>query len=261
MYNPVEKSMSGCGHLVGGVRDSNTTLFDDFNEKSNYWYYRVDNYAKIVIEDSVLKLIMGPTEALYYSNAEISDGDFKTLRWLGKNLEFRIRLIGEHYGSAGWGFWNYTMVIDECVPIWFIYLRSTSKHYPLNGFYVQVGNTFTPIKYFTNPPLTIRLGLKLVGRFTPLKFTTFKPAMPDLNLNEWHKYSILWFRDRLVFKIDGKTVLTMSTPKSKYKFRVDVWIDNAVFTPLRGDYARVYRHITHENRVEGILEVDYVKLW
>lgn len=85
--------------------------------------------------------------------------------------------------------------------------------------------------------------------------------MLNLNLSEWHKYSILWCRDKIVFKIDGETVSTIPTPKSEYRFRVDVWIDNAVFTPLRGDYARVYRHITHENRVESVLEVDYVKLW
>ena len=44
---------------------------------------------------------MGPTEALYYSNAEISDGDYKNLKWMRRNLEFKARLVRDHYGSAG----------------------------------------------------------------------------------------------------------------------------------------------------------------
>ena len=50
-------------------------------------------------------------------------------------------------------------------------------------------------------------------------------------------------------------------PNSKYKYRIDAWIDNAVFTPLKDDYANVYRHITHENKDKNILEIEYVKLW
>ncbi|WP_148676696.1 hypothetical protein [Staphylothermus marinus] len=28
------------------------TLFDDFIEKSDYWHYRIDNFARIVVENS-----------------------------------------------------------------------------------------------------------------------------------------------------------------------------------------------------------------
>jgi len=44
---------------------------------------------------------MGPTEALYYSNAEIADGLFDDLPWMFKTFEAKVRLIGKHYGSAG----------------------------------------------------------------------------------------------------------------------------------------------------------------
>ncbi|RLG84750.1 MAG: hypothetical protein DRO40_00190 [Thermoprotei archaeon] len=261
-YNPLDRSMSGGKNFSGKEdRSMKDSLFDDFVEKTSYWHYRTDNYAKIVVKDSVLKLVMGPSEALYYSNAEISDGDFKTLKWIGKNLEFRARLIGEHYGSAGYGFWNYSMVVSESIPIWFIYLRARSEKYPLNGFYVQVGNIFTPVKYFVEPPLIIRLGVKLFKGLVPIRFTTLKPVMPDLDLDKWHKYTILWRKDQLEFRIDDKTLSILPAPRSKYKYRIDAWIDNAVFTPLKNDYAMVYRHITHENRKESILEIDCVKLW
>lgn len=83
------------------------------------------------------------------------------------------------------------MVVDESIPIWSIYLRSRSSKYPLNGFFVQVGNTFTPIKYFKEPPALVKIGLKLFKGIIPLKFTTLKPVMPDLDLSKWHKYTIL----------------------------------------------------------------------
>jgi hypothetical protein len=47
---------------------------------------------------------MGPTEALYYSNAEVSDGEFENLPWVRGVLETRLRFTGLHYGSAGFGF-------------------------------------------------------------------------------------------------------------------------------------------------------------
>lgn len=237
------------------------TLFDDFIEKSDYWHYRIDNFARIVVENSLLKLIMGPTEALYYSNAEISDGNFVNLKWFGKSVEFKARLIGDHFGSAGWGFWNYSMVIEESVPIWFIYLRSRSEKYPLNGFYVQAGNIFAPIKYFTNPPLIVKLGFKLFKKLLPIRFVSLKPLKPDLDLSDWHIYTIIWGSKHLEFRIDNDTLANIPIPKSKYNYRIDAWIDNAVFTPLKNDYARVYRHITHENRASNTLEIDYIKLW
>ncbi|MCD6301103.1 MAG: family 16 glycosylhydrolase [Staphylothermus sp.] len=260
-YNPIERTIPG----KDSIRKSDTPItdkvFDDFNEKTSYWNYRTDNYAWIKIGDSIARLIMGPTEALYYSNAEISDGDFNNLKWIRKNLEFKARLLSEHYGSAGWGFWNYSMVIKESISIWFIYLRSRSQKYPLNGFYVQVGNIFTPIKYFGEPPLIVKMGMRLFKGLLPIKFTTLKPVIPDLDLSKWHKYTILWKDNSLEFYIDENLVSEIKEPQSKYRYRIDAWIDNAVFTPLKDDYARVYRHITHENRKENTLEIDYIKLW
>jgi hypothetical protein len=62
---------------------------------------------------------MRPTEALQYSNAEIADDLFDDPPWMFKTFETKARLVGKHYGSAGWGFWNHTMVIDCSLHIWF----------------------------------------------------------------------------------------------------------------------------------------------
>jgi hypothetical protein len=75
-------------------------LFDDFESMSPYWGYRRDNFAGFEHEGSVLRLWVGPTEALYYSNAELSDGEFDNLPWVRKTFEAKVRLSGLHYGSA-----------------------------------------------------------------------------------------------------------------------------------------------------------------
>jgi len=81
-------------------------FFDDFKTKLSYWEWRVDKNAGFELEESVLKMFMGPTEALYYSNAEISDGSFDDLPWQFKTVEIKARLLEKHFGSAGWGFWT-----------------------------------------------------------------------------------------------------------------------------------------------------------
>lgn len=59
-------------------------------------------------------MYMGPTEALYYSNAEIADGVFDDLPRRFKNFKARVRLLGNHYGSAGWA----DAWIDNAVFTW-----------------------------------------------------------------------------------------------------------------------------------------------
>lgn len=244
-YNPLEKC---------------TAYYDNFEKLESHWMIRKDGVAEIKVRDSKLELSMGPTEALYYSNAEISDGVFDDLPWCRKDFEARIRLLGNHYGSAGWGFWNHSMRVELSTPIWFIYLRASSRNYPLNGFFVQLGNVFTPIKYFVNPLFIFRILMRAFNRFMPIKFTSLNPVMPNFDIENWHVYRIRWKDKEVEFSIDDKIVSRIGFEK-EMKFRADIWIDNAVFSTIRGDYAQVYRHITHENRKKSILEVDYIKIF
>lgn len=237
-------------------------FFDDFNEKSPYWDWRINNYANFEIEGSILKMYMGPTEALYYSNAEIADGTFDHLLWSFKTIELKARLMGKHYGSAGFGFWNYTMVIDFCVPIWFIYLRSRGP-YPFQGFFAQVGNFFQPIMFieknylFNSAFLFSKLSSKIIG----VKIISSKPTMQELNLENWHEYKIEWKQDNVKFYIDGKEVAKINFFFKDLKARADAWIDNAVFEVKRRDAGKVYRHATQENRQKSSLEIDYIKIY
>ena len=247
-YNPVENCSS-----------KNYTIklpeWEGFESIGTGWRGRVDGFAGIEARGGVLVLWMGPSEALYYSNAEVSDGGFNDLPWISGDLTVEARLDKQHYGSAGWGFWNYSMVIGESLPVWFIYLRARSPSYPLNGFYVQTGNILTPIKLFGKPPLMLHLGARLIPWLLPVKLTSLNPVIQDLDLGDYHVYRVRLDRGVAEYFIDDKQVAKHPLRPGGTRFRIDLWIDNAVFTPLKNDYARVYRHVTHENRSRGSLMV------
>ncbi|ABL78636.1 LamG domain-containing protein [Thermofilum pendens] len=235
-------------------------VFDDFLEKSEYWKYRVDNYAGFELGNSVLRLWMGPTEALYYSNAELSDGAFDELPWSRAVFEAKIRMSGLHYGSAGWGFWNHTMVFQTCMPMWFIHLQSRGP-YPFQGFFAQVRNHFAPIKVYRGSLLPYSVATRLLGGLPGVVVHTHKPSMQHLDLTQWHVYRVEWGASEVRFYVDG--VLAARLPNKGYesRARADIWIDNAVFGYNPRDAGQVYRHLTQENRSRTFLEVDYVKVY
>lgn len=235
---------------------------DDFEIKSPYWEWRLDNNAGFELEKSILRMFMGPTEALYYSNAEISDGLFDDLPWSFKTAEFRAKLLEKHFGSAGWGFWNHTMLIDYCIPIWFVYLRARSS-YPFSGFFAQVGNQFQPIMLLEKNSLfsLAYVFSKISSKITGIKILTLSPTMQELKLEEWHNYKIKWTKDKVLFYIDEKEVAKIPFLFKNVSARVDVWIDNAVFEIRKNDPGKVFRHVTQENRKRSFLEIDYVKVY
>ncbi|MEM2021047.1 MAG: family 16 glycosylhydrolase [Zestosphaera sp.] len=236
------------------------SLFEGFESPSGRWIWRKDNYASYEVLNSVARLCSGPSEALYYSNAELSDGVFDDLPWACcASVEFRARMTGSHFGSAGWGFWNHSMRVKQSFPIWFIYLMARGK-YPLQGFFAQLGDVFYPIKLFQ--PVTIyKLGLTLLPFLAPIKIASSRPSMQELDLEEWHEYKVSWHSKGARFFIDGVEVAAMEHDKAgEQRQRLDVWIDNSVFYPFRGDAGGVYRHVTQENRVRTCIEVDFIKL-
>lgn len=241
-----------------GVRLQGRVFADDFTERLPRWNWRTDGVATISIKEGVLEMCMGPTEALYYSNAEIADGEFDDLPWKYADIEFRVRLDGEHYGSAGWGFWNHSMRVDQSFPIWFIYLRAYGP-YPLQGFFAQVGNSFYPIKLFRGIA-HYKIALTLLPWVAPIKILSAKPAAQDLNLAEWNTYGISWKEDSIIFTINGEEIAKIRAVNNEVRARADVWIDNAVFNPPRKDAGKVFRHVTQENRKMSCLEVDWIKV-
>ncbi len=234
-------------------------VYDDFSEGVDGWDLRIDNYAGYEVIDGVLRLRMGPTEALYYSNVEVSDGSFDDLPWLHGVFEARIRFEASHLGSAGWGFWNHSMVVDKSYPIWFIYLRSL-RGYPLNGFFIQVGRLFKPLYLFSGIKLYY-IALKLFPFLAPIKIVSYKPVYDSFVFDEWHIYRIEWRGETIKFYVDGVEVGGLPNYMDGVRCRADIWLDNAVFNPPgRRDSAYVYRHVTHENRGETWLDIDWIRV-
>jgi hypothetical protein len=230
---------------------------DDFTERSPYWRWRIDNHASLHVRDGVLEMCMGPTEALYYSNAEISDGDFEELPWSRGVIEARLRFTGLHYGSAGFGFWNHSMRVDLSNPVWFIYLRAAGS-YPLQGFFAQMANRFQPIMLFKSVDF-YKVALDLLPFLAPIKLESRKPAMQDIDLTRWNVFRVEWADGSSTFYINGVEVAKLRSDR-RSRARADIWIDNAVFHPPRWDAGNVFRHVTQENRVKTCLEVDFVEI-
>jgi len=228
---------------------------DDFTADTGYWRKRTDGNAGVEIGGGKLRLWAGPSEALYYSNAEVSDGGFDQLPWERGYMEARVRLLGGHYGSAGWGFWNYTMWVDENLPVWFIYLRARGP-YPLQGFFAQAGPAMAPIKLWA-PGLRFA-ATALLARLLGVRVSA-RPSMQGLRLEEWHVYRVEWDGREAVFLVDGEEAARLR-PGRRARLRADLWVDNAVYEVRRGDPGAVYRHATQWCPVRGVLEADYVEL-
>jgi hypothetical protein len=235
-------------------------FFDDFNGESDHWNYRTDNYASISQEKSILRLCSGPTEALYYSNAELSDGLFDDLPWVEKTFEAKLRMTGIHYGSAGWGFWNHTMQFDKNMCMWFIHLQSRGP-YMFQGFFAQVGKHLYPIKVYRGNIALLSYASRLTLGKLGVLIHSAKPSLQTLDLTEWHIYKVEWRKTGVNFHIDGNLVARLPPPAQGTKARADIWIDNAVFGYNPRDAGRVYRHLTQENRNTTCIEVDYVKIY
>ncbi|MGC9108115.1 MAG: hypothetical protein ACP5IE_08020 [Infirmifilum sp.] len=243
-----------------GFTKSEEGLYDEFEERTPYWDYRTDNYASISVRDSKLTLCSGPTEALYYSNAEISDGRFDDLPWETKTFEAKLRMSQLHYGSAGWGFWNHSMLFSLSRPIWFIHLQSRGP-YIFQGFFAQAVTGFIPIKIYRGSLLAPSLISRLTGGAIGVTIYTHKPVLQNLDLTDWHTYKIEWLKTEAKYYIDGSLVARLPINAGLFKARADIWIDNAVFGYNRRDAGQVYRHLTQENRSKSCIEVEYIKIY
>jgi len=217
------------------------------------WKKRIDGTASIDIQGDELSMTMGPSEALYYSNAELSDGEFETLPWSFPTMEATAS-IQEHFGSAGLGFWNHSMLLGGANPVWFVYLRAAGK-YPLAGLYAQAGVYFAPVAtdagigHWATAALT-----RVIGRRLGAILLTGKPSMRGLNVEEEHRYSIHLRRGHAEFHVDEQLAASLPLEK-KTRFRADLWTDNAVFTASRNDPGGVYRHATQENQTTSTMRV------
>ncbi len=218
-----------------------------------------------------LRLSMGPARSRAYTNAQLDDyhrlrpRDFP---WRPPLL-LRVRARASHpawpatpgapasdapghlRGTAGFGFWNASPSISggPLLPpeaIWFFAASPPSNMaltpgIPGYGWKAQTVHVRRPGALAAVPPMAAaalwasvsgdeRPAARWLNRLTnahesPLDFQT-------ASLRDWHDYEIEWRADAARFRVDGREVLTVSTPP-RGPLGFVTWIDNqyAIATP------------------------------
>jgi len=101
--------------------------------------------------------------------------------------------------------------------------------------------------------------LTLLPFAAPIRIDSSKPLAQDLDLTKWHTFTVRVSPGAAEFHINGSEVYRARFEWNT-RLRADVWTDNAVFMPYRGDAGKAFRHVTQENRSENCLEVDWIEI-
>jgi len=181
-------------------------LLDDFQSRSEYWYWRSDgNQTPPKVEYGLLHLqLLNAVDSLY-CNTEIYDPT--TPYSSGTQVRIRLKATDIHYGSRGWGFWDGHLDINSLVfdydVAWVMQQASHQVSSDYNWFLFGVdGNLLTNRKTF-----------ELSGFVDETK---------------WHTYNIIWNTNSVDFFIDGDFLFTTNENLPDENMRVDIWIDNRV---------------------------------
>lgn len=174
-------------------------------------------------------------------------------------------------GTAGFGFWNYPFSVRGDIltlpeAIWFFYASPPSNMalvpgIPGWGWKAQVVHSMSPGALAATVPLaaTIAFGL-LTGETLPAarwmqKVSGACEALLQVEMTDWHSYTLEWHRNEAFFWVDDNLVLR--APQSPTRpLGFVAWLDNqyALATP-RG----VLRFGTISSGPQW-LEIDNVKI-
>jgi hypothetical protein len=184
-----------------------------------------------------------------YSDAQLDDYSSlprKRFPWSPPvRLEARARFshpAGRLCGTAGFGFWNDPFGMSggrlPSLPraIWFFY---ASRHSDLrldfgspgNGWKAATIDALRPIAGLLAPAAPAAMALMRVRRiyraFWPKIQTAIgvREAAIDVNMREWHTYSLEWGRATSTFLVDGEVVLR-DAPSPRGPLGFVMWLDN-----------------------------------
>ncbi|MDX1700645.1 MAG: hypothetical protein R3250_08515, partial [Melioribacteraceae bacterium] len=181
-------------------------LHDDFQSKSDQWFWRGDGNQSIPsINKGLLHLHLNNAIDSQYCNTEIYNPDEP----YGPGTQVRIRLktTDIHTGSRGWGFWDGD-------------LNLTALAYDFDVAWVmQQGSLIDDpnFKWF----------LFGVASDTLINRRTF--VLDSLvNETEWQTYKIVWDYNRVAFYINDSFIYETFENLPDQKMRIDVWVDNRV---------------------------------
>ena len=198
---------------------------------------------------SGLVLTVGRSTAQTYSNAQIDDyrglGAARFLNHPPLSLTVRARFShpsGVLRGTAGFGFWNYPLVLGARdwprlpTALWFFYgsppgNMALAHGVPGHGFKAAVIDTNRPQARALIPfaPLAVPLlNLPPMERqLWPLiqRAVGVREALIDADMTAWHTYQLCWGRSSADFFVDGQPVL-VGAPTSTGPRCLVIWLDN-----------------------------------
>jgi hypothetical protein len=233
-----------------------STVEDDFDAALDArWHPWTPGGGALAVAESALQLMLPPTRAGRYSDAQIDDySGARRARFLWRPpLRLAVRARFSHTtrdlcGTAGFGFWNYPLTAAGGIPrlpdaVWFFAASPPSNMALVPGgagwgWKAQVIHVRRIGAVLAGVPALGVIGwARLSGRETAAerwvqRVTGAREASIGVDPREWHDYALEWRREEARFWVDGTAALTVPQPPGGPLGFV-AWIDNqyAVATP------------------------------
>ena len=222
-------------------------------EKPKYQFevHKTASAEVIQKKDGIVKLKILPGQTGTYRLAQLDDGTSRTrnhFKWqppIKLSLRARVSAV-DVPGTWGFGFWNDPFSISlglgggtrrfPTLPNVAWYFFASPQNYlslrsglPANGFMAQ---TFSSPKL---PVLFMALGAMGVPLLLwPLFARKLRSLLRhiivedgyeiNVDVTQWHTYTLEWLNDRVLFAVDNQTISTGNTPNGPLCFIL--WIDN-----------------------------------
>jgi hypothetical protein len=216
------------------------------------WRHLMLGAARCERAGPALRLLTEGASGRAYADAQIDDYQGRLRGGLIRRPPLRLRLrarfshrAGELRGTAGFGFWNYPIVMPPRPPraVWFFH-GSPPNDMPLavgvpgHGWKAATVDTGRPRALALLPlaPLTVPLlwSPPLYRGLYPLvqRAAGVAEALVRAPMAEWHEYVIEWGARTSRFLVDGRVVLD-EAPSPRGPLCFVAWVDNQylVLTP------------------------------
>ena len=202
--------------------------------------------GRVVQDGERIRLARPAVQRSTYANAEIGDRTFVLTR--RPPLQLRLRARFSHpaaaiRGTAGFGFWNASLSPGQVRPrlprtAWYFF--SAPPHdvplavgVPGSGPKAAVLDAgrppFLALAPFALPGFAAMRVPALYSRLWPFAQWAIgvdEVSLDEIDLTDWHDYSLDWAVERATFRVDGALVMsTMRSPAGPLAFVA--WFDNA----------------------------------
>lgn len=237
-------------------------VYEDFSapsskEPSSHWHHYVVGNGSLEPTGSTLRFVVTDAPSRRYSDAQIDDYQgLPRRRFLWRPpLQLTVRARFSHptgdrsvkgtpglRGTAGFGFWNDPFLMTgarmPALPraIWFFYGSPPSNikldvQTPGYGWKAATVDALRPAAWLLAPlaPLALLL-MNLPSLYHALwpriqRAINVREATVEVEMTDWHTYTLEWGVQQSRFKVDGNPVL-VEAPSPHGPLGFVMWLDN-----------------------------------